>query len=219
MGKPNFESGLYDFEHELVEIGFSRGYCREGDAGGWNVPPDTVTSIRVAPKAQLRLSDLSIDESKYERTDGGHLPYVFYYTDKERGIQLEVIKDAVANIAYFPGAKDNHLHCPDNRPKPPQLIVSGELSVGARQLLDSFMLRLKQEASVSGRIRIDVEGKRPDETALAELITEYLKSKYRVEFGRVMVTEEYRLSQEMELFLVPRDGDPIPFFGHTSKPE
>lgn len=219
IGRPNLKSGLYNFEYELVEIGFSGGSCREGDPGGWNVPPDTVTSIRVAPKARLRLTDMSIDESKYEKTDGGHLTYVFYYTNKEEGIQLEVIKDAVVNITYFPNVKDTHLRCPDNRPKPPQLIVSGELSLVARQLLDGFMLRLKQEPNVSGRIRIDIEGKRLDETALAELVTEYIKSKYPVEFGRVTVIEEYRLSQEMELFLVPRGGDPIPFSGNTSKPE
>lgn len=111
IGKPNFKHDLYDFENERVDITYSSDPCTQASRGMWNVPPDTVISIRVAPKIELRLSDLQIDESKYKKTDGGHLPYVFYYTNEEEGIQIEEIKGEVANITYFPSAKDNHLRC------------------------------------------------------------------------------------------------------------
>lgn len=111
IGKPNFNHDLYDFENERVDITYSNDTCTQGSRGMWNVQPDTVISIRVAPKTQLRLSDLQIDESKYKKTDGGHLAYVFYYTNEEEGVQIEEIKGEVANITYFPSAKDNHLRC------------------------------------------------------------------------------------------------------------
>lgn len=112
IGKPNFKGELYDFEKERVDITYSTAPCTRGMKGSWNVPPDTVISIRVAPKTDIQFSDLQLDESKYKKTNGGHLPYVFYYTNDEGGVQVEVIKGAVASITYFPSAENKHLRCP-----------------------------------------------------------------------------------------------------------
>jgi len=50
----------------------------------------TVLSIRVAPRAQIRFSELHIDESQYKETDGGHVPNYAYYTNDKEGVQVEV---------------------------------------------------------------------------------------------------------------------------------
>jgi len=86
-----------------------------------------------------------------------------------------------------------------------------------KKLLDRLMLRLKRESNATGWIRIDLERRRVDEGALTDLVVRYLKSNYGAEFDRVSVMGTYRLAQEMELFIVPRDGDPIPFPEKTSK--
>jgi hypothetical protein len=53
---------------------------------------------------------------------------------------------------------------------------------------------------------IDGERRRVDQPALTDLIIHYLKSKYGAEFNRVAVMGAYCLAQEMELFIVPREG-------------
>ena len=94
---------------------------------------------------------------------------------------------------------------------------TGELTTKEKQLLDCLMLRLKRDPTATGWIRIDQERRRIDEPALTELVVHYLKSKYGTEFDRVSIMGDSRLAREMELFIIPQDGDPIPFPGKTSK--
>lgn len=110
-----------------------------------------------------------------------------------------------------------HLHAKDWREmasqKQSEQDSSSELSAKEKALLDSFMQRLKQEPDAVGSIRIDRERRRVDEPELTNLVTRYLQSKYGSEMNRVEIIGAYRLSQEMELFVVPRGGtrEPIPF--------
>lgn len=208
---------VHKLENEVVSIIYAAGPpCGKGMESGWQVPAGTVVDITVAPRTAMQLSDLKLDESKYKRMNGGHLIDVVYYIDKEEGIKIEVIKDEVASITYFPAEEDNHLHCPNSQQKPPERL-SGVLTVKEEEWLDCFMLRLKGEPSAIGWIKIDRERRRVDEPALTDLVTEYLRNKYRAEFDRVEVMGTYRLTQEMELLIVPRDGDPIPFPDKSSK--
>lgn len=94
---------------------------------------------------------------------------------------------------------------------------TGELTSKEKELLDCLMLRLKRDPTATGWIKIDQERRRVDESVLTELIVHYLKSKYSAEFDRVSVMGAYRLAQEMELFIIPQDGDPIPFPGKNAK--
>ena len=92
-----------------------------------------------------------------------------------------------------------------------------ELTTKRKELLDCLMLRLKRDPTATGWIRIDQERRRDDEPVLTELIVDYLKGKYSAEFDRVSVMGAYRLAKEMELFIIPQEGDPIPFPGKVSK--
>jgi hypothetical protein len=208
---------VHKLENEVVSIIYATGPpCGEDMPSGWQVHAGIVVDITVAPRTTMRLSDLKLDESKYKRMDGGHLSDVAYYINKEEGIEVEVIKDEVASITYFPAEEDNHLHCPKSQQKPPERL-SGELTVKEKEWLDCFMRRLKQEPTATGWIRIDLERRRVDEPALTDLVMQYLRSKYPMEFDRVEVMGTYRLTQEMELFIVPRNGDPVPFPSKSSK--
>lgn len=118
-GNPDIKYGLYDFEDERVDILYSNKPCTRGAQGSWNVPPDTVISIRIVPKKEVRFSDLQLDVSKYKISDGGHVPGYTYYTNEEEGIRFEVVKGEITSISYFPSAKDNHLRCPEAVAKQP----------------------------------------------------------------------------------------------------
>ncbi len=209
---------VHKLENEVVSIIYATGPpCGKDAPSGWQVPRGTVVHITVAPRTAMRLADLKLDESKYKRMGDGHLIDVASYINEEEGIKVAVFQDDVVTyITYFPAKEDNHLLCPEGQQKSPER-SSGELTVKEKEWLDCFMRRLKQEPSATGWIRIDLERRRVDEPALTDLVMQYLRSKYRAEFDRVSVMGAYRLDQEMELFIVPRAGDPIPFPDKSSK--
>lgn len=87
LGKPNGKYGRYELENEWVEIFYSTGRC----VNGWNVPADTVIDISVSPTRPLRISDLKIDLSKYDRFRDPHTSHV-YYTHRSDGIRYVVVE-------------------------------------------------------------------------------------------------------------------------------
>lgn len=121
IGKPNFEDDLYDFEKERAFIIYSGDPCTES----WNVPRDTVLQISVAPKGKLRLSDLHIDLSKYERVRDPSVQVHTHYVNKEEGIRYEVFEGGgeyagtVLSTYYGPAATDANLRCPGTAAKRP----------------------------------------------------------------------------------------------------
>jgi hypothetical protein len=208
---------VHKLEKEVVSIIYATGPpCGADMPSGWRVPQGTVVDITVALRGAMRLSDLKLDESKYKRMDNGEQPDVADYINKEEGIKVAVFKDEVISITYFPAEADNYLLCPEGQQKPPERL-SGALTVKEKEWLDCFMHRLKQEPSATGWIRIDLERRRVDEPALTDLVMKYLRSNYPAQFGRVDVMSTYRLIQEMELFIIPRNGAPIPFPDKSSK--
>lgn len=127
-------------------------------------------------------------------TNLGHLTDLAYHLNMEESVKGEIIQS-----------------------RPSDQSSTSQLTAKEKELLDRLMLRLKRESTATGWIRIDLERRRVDEAALTDLVVRYLKSKYGAEFDRVSVMGAYRLDQEMELFIVPRVGDPIPFPQKTSK--
>jgi hypothetical protein len=217
------DAAYYRTENERVFILYSTGPCDVHPSNGWNIPRGTVIHMGVEPIVRPKFADLKLDASKYERRPDPELSDLTYYLNKDEGIGIEVntALGVVTSIDYWPTAKDNSLRCPSSSFKPEVLQKSEPFSTGVsvkqKELLDCLMLRLKREASVTGWIRIDLEGTRVDQPALTDLVIHYLKSKYGAQFDRVAVMGAYRLAQEMELFIVPRNGDPIPFSEKTSK--
>src|SRR5437762_3045701 len=68
IGPPMKPGGItYDLTDERVNIGYSAVPCTKGWPYGWNVPKDTVTSIRVYTKKKLNLSDLRLDLRTYTK--------------------------------------------------------------------------------------------------------------------------------------------------------
>lgn len=129
LGPPSSESPvdrcqcLYQLEDVNLSILYANGFpCgepeqRDGRVGGWKVPRDTVIGLTIYFKTERKLSDLNIDESKYEKEIDKHLPGWVFYTNREEGIRIEGSERTATSISYFPSAKDNHLRCPDSTTK------------------------------------------------------------------------------------------------------
>ncbi|MEA2206898.1 MAG: hypothetical protein QOE77_3674 [Blastocatellia bacterium] len=88
-------------------------YADRPCAGGWQVSIDTVISLTVAPKNLLKLSDVKLDESRYEKRKDNHLENVYYYVDQNEGINwtVDTAQGIAISVEYYPSAKDAHLQC------------------------------------------------------------------------------------------------------------
>lgn len=115
LGPPSTDRSefiFYEFDKERISFHLSRGPCNI-EFSPWNVPRDTVISIRVTPK-QLCWNDLKLDMKKYEKKQDDELSYIFHYVDEKEGIRYEVDESGgvVVFIEYFPSALDAKLKCP-----------------------------------------------------------------------------------------------------------
>lgn len=107
----------YDFEDNHVRIDYAKAPC-EGYPSGWNVPADTVLTIRVTTEHERQFSEFVSDESKYDK-DFEDTPVV-HYSSREEGVQYSVypenpiggLKNVVGSINYVPLSKDSRLRCP-----------------------------------------------------------------------------------------------------------
>src|SRR3989442_5426686 len=48
---------------------YSSGNCQSGGSGDWNIGPDTVIRFTIYPKTNLKLADLNINESEFEKRE------------------------------------------------------------------------------------------------------------------------------------------------------
>lgn len=100
---------IYETQEEFIHFDYATSPCK-GSLPGWNVPVDTVLSIKVRPKKDLKFSELGIDEGRYTKNYNDAM--ATYYTDNERGISYAVTESGLVNsITYIPTLSDNALRC------------------------------------------------------------------------------------------------------------
>jgi hypothetical protein len=123
LGKPTRDFGVnlvsYRLPGETVDIQYAANpQCiDEWPYDSWNVPRQTVTFIRVAPKKETYLSELKLDLSQFTKEPGDHdIPNSFYYINEPDGISLRVseidkTRTLVDAFVYGPQSADARLRC------------------------------------------------------------------------------------------------------------
>lgn len=111
-----YQSGplpTYYLSDSTVTFWYSR--CRCGDKckdNDWNVPVDTVVSIRVGLKGIVRLADLGLDLTQFKKLPGDDdVPASFVYSNAEEGLAIEGGGEYASALIYGPRAKDDYLRC------------------------------------------------------------------------------------------------------------
>ena len=225
-------TAFYRTGKETVLITYAEGRpCGIGEGySQWRVPRDTVESILVTPTQPLRISDLGIDLSKYDKRQGGHLKDAVYYINEQTGESLTVSMDKVLRISYFPGTLDKDLKC-SGLPAGPDLDCKGlvppafnsykNVSVQReRSLLDNFSIALLDEPNRTGYI-IAYAGKRarPGEAkARSERAKKYLVETRGFDLNRLKAIDGgYRVEAEVQLYIVP-EGNCAPTATPTVDP-
>lgn len=113
LGPPTGPLVTYYLSDVTVDFWYSK--CRCGDKCKndlWNVPPDTVTSIRVNLKGLVRLADLKLDLSQFKKLRlADDVPRSFIYTNEKEGLDIEGGNEYASALIYGPRLEDNHLRC------------------------------------------------------------------------------------------------------------
>jgi hypothetical protein len=106
---------IYEMGNERVDITYSAGDCKLPNER-WNVPPDSVISIEVTPKAITLVKDLQLDKAKYQRRQSTHPEDISDYENLEDGIVVHTILnngcEEVISIVYVAAGKDADKRCP-----------------------------------------------------------------------------------------------------------
>src|SRR5262245_28750748 len=146
-------SVIYETPNETVLIYYAKDRpCGIGERySRWRVAPNLVTNIFITPIPGSALSRLSIDESKYKKLIGRHLPETQYINANIGEAVTVGVNNEVRSINYFPGADDSDLECP-GLPKadltnceyvPDAFDSLGEMGVEQeRPYLDNFFVAL-----------------------------------------------------------------------------
>lgn len=115
LGQPRLLGGVntYDFTNETVDIFYLKRSCRI-DSQGWNVPVNTVTSVRIEPKKKVRLSETQWDLSKFRKEPGSFdNPSYFLFINEEDGLTLSAFGDVLEAYSYGPRRSDRGKRCPN----------------------------------------------------------------------------------------------------------
>lgn len=219
--------GEYDLKDEHVSVVYSRGLCLAGWPYGWNVPADTVTSIRIAPKASLSLSALGIDVSEFKKEKESDMPGHVVYIDPQNGISIEFneAEGKVQAVNYFPVGSEQRFSCPgvatlarnvEETTKFKVLSYSPNDVEEERSSLDHLAEVLsKLDRTWKGYVLAYAgpEAKRGKAPNIASRARKYLVGEKRISPKRVYAMNGgYRDAAQVDLFIVPSYGPtPVPF--------
>jgi hypothetical protein len=237
LGAPDTPGGsTYEPDGQYIYVEYSDGPCEKGWPYGWNVEKDTVTSIWVSVKERVLLSDLKIEESKYQKYSEGHIQNRVHYVNYEEGIDLLVDDttigmEIVKGFYYMPTTSDETLRCPD---------AKNRLPAGRKQA-DSFAkfdvygdlkptherYRLDNAASYavsSTQLEIYIiayagrEAHPGEAETRASCARDYLIKEHRIGAERIRAIDGgYRDQREVEIYVEPKDGD-IPLARPSLRP-
>ena len=229
LGSPNevlsTYSTFYRTASETVIVNYANGApCGIGEKySQWRVPANTIESILVTPLKGFPVSQLSIDQTKFEKGSGGHRPEDVYYINDQDGETIRVYLGDVMSLSFYPGKIDAHLSCSASQASnkgcdnltPAAIDHFGKVSEYKERLhLDSFGVALSVDRTGTGYI-IAYAGKRAavDEARKwAERAKNYLTTMRGLSAAQLTVIDGgFREARTIELFIVePNYCPPVP---------
>ena len=228
LGPSNIEDSGYDTRGEQVRISYSSQGCQEGLPAGWKVTANTVVSISVSSKNEIKLAGVLVPGKNYDQIYGVHTPHVDY-VDVLEGVRYSTLDGSVQTVTYFGSeADDKKLRCGEYKYAAP--VPAGAKnkfeqipydSYGripfedAEARLDNFMVKLENlnEGKPHYRGFIIVYAGRSAYTAesskMAACSKDYLVSVRKADPEIVIATDGgYRDELTVELYIMPNDAYP-----------
>lgn len=214
----------YETADARVVFEYSVGACEKGWPYGWNVPQDTVVSIRLFPATSVYLETLALDQKKYSRLVDTHISNRIYYSNDYDGVTI-VADDRghVMNFAYHAKASEQKLQCPAARNRLPRgrdqadsLFKFDEYSDPPldleRERLDLLAAQLLRLPETDAYIFVyaGAEAHGGEAKARAACIRNYLIRKHRLNANRIHAIDGgYCTGRLVEFYVEQRNG-PLP---------
>jgi hypothetical protein len=229
LGPSNVEDSGYDIGGEQVQISYSSQRCQEGLPAGWKVPANTVVSISVSSKNEIKLADVLVPGKNYDQIYRVHTPQIVDYVDVQEGVRYTTTDGAVQTTTYFGAeADDKKLRCGEYKyaaPVPAGAKYKFEQipydSYGripfadAKARLDNFMFELENlnEGKPHYRGFIIVYAGRSayaaESSTMAVCLKDYLVSVRKADPEIVTATDGgHRDELTVELYIMPNDAYP-----------
>src|SRR6266576_125893 len=107
LGASTTDPPTYYFSDETVQIEYSKCRCEQKCSyDEWNVPPGTVTRIRVRLKREVKLAVLQLKLAEFEKIGDADLVDQFVLVNEKEGFAVEVGRGSVFGFIYEPLAED-----------------------------------------------------------------------------------------------------------------
>ena len=104
---------VYHDTSQTITVTYSSNSCDHN----WRVPVDSVINLLVHPTIPLKLADLGVVESKFEKRRDEHLA-IYYYVNTNEGINYTVDfeRGQITAMEFYPATRDSHLKCSGSSP-------------------------------------------------------------------------------------------------------
>jgi hypothetical protein len=231
LGIDKCETGTYFLKDKTLAsifIWFSEYPCHpKWPSESYSVPPGRITAITVIPSLNHypKISDLGIDESKFEKTEIYDQPGYFTYFNKEEGFCFYLTPSGeVTDLSYTPSSKDDYLRCPSSKSRSkdddgnfPSTIVDkyGDLPFDKeKERLKEFASALQQNWPDAKGYIIVYAGRRArigEAQERAERARAYLVNTLKIAADRIVTIDGgYNEVLTVDLYIRPR-GAVAPF--------
>jgi hypothetical protein len=106
---------IYDTAEERLTVWYGGGMSSGADGCRWDVPNDTVFKFVLAPKKKVRLTDVNVDLTKYQKQKALEMVQDYYYYNENEGITItsRIVegKEILLSIERGPDAAQRKTYC------------------------------------------------------------------------------------------------------------
>ena len=212
-------------EGEIYIVFADEEFRRQHDCD--SVPLGTVLTISVAPKGELAVSNLNLDQKAFRKFDPSQTPGLGFegFIDEKEGLVIRAFKGNVEELVYFAATPDQ-ARCPRYYEKPEAFVQISRIACGLafdsygdirfsdeKARLDNFAIQLLNDETARGHIFVYAGRKATAGEAQirANRALNYLISVRQIDPQRVKAVdgghqEEFRV----QLYIVPAGAEPPP---------
>jgi hypothetical protein len=105
----------YDTAEERITVWYGGAKTAAIDDCWWNIPNDTIFNFLLAPKKRVRLADMNIDLSKFQKQKALEMVQDYYYYNENEGITITTRvtdgEEILLSIERGPSAAQKKTHC------------------------------------------------------------------------------------------------------------
>jgi hypothetical protein len=106
---------IYDTAEERLTVWYGGGKSSGTDGCRWDIPKETVFQFVLAPKKRVRLAEMNIDLSKFQKQKAPEMVQDYYYYNENEGITIATRvtdgEEILLSIERGPSATQKKTHC------------------------------------------------------------------------------------------------------------